>query len=372
MKVNFVDLKVQYTAIKKEVDAAIQNIISNTAFTLGAEVEEFENNFARYCNTEFSVGVSSGTNALHLALLACGVGYGDEVILPANTFIATAEAVSHCGAVPVLVDMLDATYNIDVSKIEEKVTSKTRAIIPVHLYGQICDMEAIMSIAKRHNLKVIEDACQAHGAELLSAQNKWERAGSIGDIGCFSFYPGKNLGAYGDGGAVVTNNAEIAAELKRLRNHGEDSKYVHSVVGYCDRLHAIQAAILNVKLKKLDEWNQERIENASLYNQLLKETDVIIPHCGSNAKHVYHLYVIRVKNREGLMKFLASEGVYTGIHYPIPIHLQGAYKGLGYKTGDFPIAEKASEEILSLPMYPELSPSQIQYVVEKIIEFHSV
>lgn len=370
MKVDFVNLKVQYMSLKQEIDTAIQNIIDNTAFTLGEEVVEFENNFARYCGSEFCVGVSSGTDALHLALLACGVGKGDEVILPVNTFIATAEAVSYCGATPVFVDVDEMTYNLDIKKLEERITVRTKAVIPVHLYGQPCNMESVKKIAQDHKLKVIEDACQAHGSEILLS-NEWKRMGAIGDVGCFSFYPGKNLGAYGDGGAIVTNDSEIARMIKLLRNHGEESKYIHSVVGYCDRLHAIQAAVLNVKLKKLDEWNHKRRENAALYNHLLKGTGVTLPYCADNVKHVYHLYVIRADDRDGLMQHLSSNGIFTGIHYPTPVHLQGAYRELGYTAGDFTVAERVSGEIISLPMYPELDQSQIRYVAEQINKYYS-
>lgn len=384
MDIPFVDLKTQYQSIKAEIDTAIQEVISKTAFTLGGYVQRFEENFAEYCEVKHCVGVSSGTDALHLALLACGVGQGDEVIISVNTFIATAEAVSHCGAVPVFVDIDEKTYNIDVTKIEEKITRKTKAIIPVHLYGQPADMEAILEIAKRHNLKVVEDACQAHGAVVRprstvdgpqkggKGNSPWsivdspQRVGGIGHVGCFSFYPGKNLGAYGDGGAIVTNNPEIDKKIRLLRNHGEESKYVHSIVGYCSRLHSIQAAILDVKLKKLDEWNQKRRDNALLYSQLLKDSDLVTPYIKDNVESVYHLYVIRVKDRDKLRDFLGSKGIATGIHYPVPIHLELAYKSLGYKQGDFPVAEKLAGEILSLPMYAELSGEEIEYVVRQI------
>ena len=370
MKIDLVDLKVQYASIKSEIDSAIQSVIENSAFTLGQNVEEFERNFAQYCKVKYCVGVNSGTDALQFALFASGVKHGDEVILPVNTFIATAEAISHCGAIPVFVDMDEKTYNIDVLKIEEKITPKTKAIMPVHLYGQPANMDAVLIIARKYGLKVIEDACQAHGAEILMGNGKWERAGEIGDVGCFSFYPGKNLGAYGDGGAMVTNNQQVYQTVKLMRSHGENSKYTHSIIGYCSRLHGIQAAILNVKLKRLDEWNQKRIEHALLYSELLCDLDVILPYAVDSVKHVYHLYIIRVNDRDNLMKFLTSHGIYTGIHYPIPIHLQSAYKELGYKEGDFPVAEKVSREIVSLPMYPELTREQIEYVADSIKNYY--
>lgn len=371
MNVHFVDLKAQYLSIKEEIDSAIQNVLDKSAFVLGENVKKFENNFAEYCGTKYCVGVGSGTDALYFALLASGIRADDEVILPVNTFIATAEAVSYCMAKPVFIDIDEKTYNIDVDKIEEKITPKTKAIIPVHLYGQPANMESILKIARKYNLKVIEDACQAHGAEILVEKNRLERTGGLGHIGCFSFYPGKNLGAYGDGGAVVTNDPEITHKIQLLRNHGSDTKYVHEIIGYCNRIDSLQAAVLNVKLKKLESWNDRRRENASLYSKFMQGVDINLPYADPNIKHVYHLYVIRVKNRDELQVYLNSHGIDTGIHYSIPIHLQRAYHHLGYRRGDFPIAEKISQEILSLPMYPELDSKQIQYVVDKIKEFYS-
>ncbi|MBN2121409.1 MAG: DegT/DnrJ/EryC1/StrS family aminotransferase [Candidatus Omnitrophica bacterium] len=370
MDIPFVDLKIQYQSNKQELDKAIQGVLDESAFILGKYVEQFERNFANYCGVKHCIGVGSGTDALHLGLRACGVAEDDEVIVPVNTFIATAEAVSHCGAVPVFVDIDEETFHVDIDKIEEKISSKTKVIIPVHLYGQPVDMDKIMNIAKRYGLKVVEDACQAHGATYnfqdSESRLKAKRAGSMGDVGCFSFYPGKNLGAYGDGGAVVTDNDEVADKVKLLRNHGEQNKYNHLIVGYCSRLHALQAAILNVKLKKLDEWNGKRRKNALSYNRLLKDLDVIIPYVSDRVESVYHLYVIRVRNRDKLREILGSKGIAAGIHYPVPLHLQPAYKHLGYNKGDFPVAEAVAEEILSLPMYPELSREQIEYVIEQI------
>jgi len=399
MKIPFVDLKKQYGCIKVEIDSAIQTVINESTFTLGKYVESFEEDFAKYCGAKYCVGVSSGTDALHLALLAYGVGRGDEVITVPNTFIATAEAISMTGAKPVFVDIDPQTYNMDPQKLREfletncDIDSKTdkptngqthkciKAIIPVHLYGQPADMDPILEIAKKYNLKVIEDACQAHGAVYYSQKSETKNrqpltlnakpchVGSLGDAGCFSFYPGKNLGAYGDGGAIVTNDPELAQKLRLLRNHGQQSKHIHVIEGYCDRLHALQAAILTVKLQKLEEWNQRRRENASIYNQLLEDIDVIIPYVANNVEHVFHLYVIKIKNRDTLRMALNLKGIATGIHYPSPLHLQPAYKHLGHKQGDFPITERVAEEILSLPMFPELTPEQIEYVVKQTKDF---
>ena len=356
-KVNFMDLKAQLPEIYNSIDDRITSVIANTSFILGKEVELFEEEFARFHQAKYGVGVGSGTEALHLALLACGVKEGDEVITAANTFIATALAISYTGARPVLADIDPQTYNIDVSKIEEAVTERTKAIIPVHLYGQPADMDAILEIAAKHNLKVIEDACQAHGAEY-----KGRRVGSIGDAGCFSFYPGKNLGAYGDGGMVVTNDEQTADSLKLLRNYGQRVKYYHSLKGFNSRLDTIQAAVLRVKLTHLKRWNDLRREHAGLYSQLLRDADCITPLEVINSHHVYHLYVIRVENRPELQKYLASKGVDTIIHYPVPIHLQEAYRDLGYSRGDFPVTEEYADQILSLPMFAELTPAQIEWV----------
>lgn len=362
MKIEFVDLKSQYQTIADEIDQAINKVVKNGDFILGEAVAIFEKEFAEYCQCKCGIGVGSGTEALHLALKACDIGPDDEVITAANTYIATVLAITYSGARPVLIDINPETYNMDVKKLEAVINNKTKAIIPVHLYGQPADMDPILGIAKRHNLKVIEDACQAHGAEY-----KGKRLGSLGDIGCFSFYPGKNLGAYGDGGMVVTNNESLAEKVKMLRNYGQKVKYYHLMKGFNSRLDTIQAAILMVKLKKLDKWNKMRRENAKKYSYFLKNSNIVIPLEMSYVKHVYHLYVIRVNNREKLQKRLAERGISTGVHYPIPVHLQEAYKDLGYTLGDFPVAEGYSDNILSLPMYPELTNAQIEIVSEEII-----
>jgi dTDP-4-amino-4,6-dideoxygalactose transaminase len=362
-----VDLKAQYNLIKEEIDKVIQNIILNTSFIMGEELKEFEREFAKFCNTDYAIGVANGSDALFLALKACGITEGDEIITTPHTFIATTEAVSQAGGKIVFVDINPKTYTIDVEKIEEKINKNTKAIIPVHLYGQPADMEKILDLANKYNLKVIEDAAQAHGAEY-----KGKKVGSIGDIGCFSFYPGKNLGAYGDAGMVTTNNEELANNIKLFRNHGRiTKKYEHSVEGYSSRMDNLQAAILQVKLKYLDRWNEKRRENAQRYNELLKNIDgITIPFESDYAKHVYHLYVIRVnKNRDKLVEELKRNGVGCGIHYPIPLHLQPAYRHLGYSEGDFQFSEKISEEIISLPLYPELTGDEIKNIVTIIKEF---
>ncbi|MFC1510851.1 DegT/DnrJ/EryC1/StrS family aminotransferase [Candidatus Margulisiibacteriota bacterium] len=360
MKIPFVDLKAQYRSIKEEIDAAMQCVIENTSFVMGEEVEAFEKEFAQFCEAKFAIGVSSGTDALHLALLACGVRPGDEVITVPNTFIATTEPISHCGARPVFVDINPKTYNIDVGKIEARITPKTKAIIPVHLYGQPTEMDPIIALARKHNLKVVEDACQAHGAAY-----KGKRVGGIGDLGCFSFYPGKNLGAYGDGGMITTNNDELARKARLLRNHGREDKYQHLIEGYCHRLDNLQAAILRAKLKRLDAWNGARRRAAKLYNNLLSGS-VVIPYEPNWAKGVYHLYVVRVKERSQLQLKLKEKDIATGVHYPLALHLQPAYQHLGCKRGDFPVAETAQEEILSLPIYPEITPEQINCIAMEV------
>lgn len=363
-----VDLKAQYLSLKPEIDQAIQRVIDNTDFILGKEVELFEREFASFSETEYGIGVASGTEALHLSLLALGISSGDEVITAANTFVATVLAINYTGAQPVLVDINPDNYNLDVSLIEKAITKRTKAIIPVHLFGQPADMDPIMEIAREHNLKVIEDACQAHGAKY-----EGKKVGSIGNVGCFSFYPGKNLGAYGDGGIVLTNDEEIVQKIRMLRNYGSRIKYYHEFKGFNSRLDTLQAAILRVKLKYLDEWNRKRIRNALLYNSLLKDVkEVITPQFREDLdfSHVFHLYVVRVEKRNQLLDFLDKRGIRCGIHYPVPLHFQEAYKDLGYNEGDFPIAEKLSNEILSLPMYPELMEEEIMYVVESAKEFY--
>lgn len=361
----FVDLKAQYDSIKDEIDEAIQKVLNNTSFIMGEELKKFEVEFARFCDVKYAIGVANGSDALILALRACGIGKGDEVITVPHTFISTAEAISNVGGKVVFVDIEPKTYTIDVSKIEEKINKRTKAIIPVHLYGQPADMDPIIRLAEKYNLRIIEDAAQAHGAEY-----KEKKVGSIGDVACFSFYPGKNLGAYGDAGILVTDKEEIAEKIKLLRNHGRiTKKYEHEIEGYSSRLDNLQAAILKVKLRHLNKWNESRRKNAKKYNELLNNIGgIITPYEADYAKHVYHLYVIRTEKeeRDKLREELKSKGIAIGIHYPIPLHLQPAYSYLGYKEGDFPITEKASKEILSLPMFAELGDEQIEEIVEII------
>jgi len=364
MKVNFVDLKAQYKNIKDDILKAVRKSIKSANFILGPQVKEFEEKFARYCQVKYGIGVASGTDALFLALKSLGIGPGDEVITAANTFVATALAIAHTGATPVLVDIDSLTYNIDPQKIEAALTPNTKAVIPVHLYGQMADMDRIMALAKKYNLKVIEDACQAHGAEY-----KGRKAGSFGDLGCFSFYPSKNLGAYGDGGMVVTNREELYLQLKMLRDYGQPKKYYYQIKGYNSRLDSIQAAILLAKLPYLEKWNHKRRQWAQLYNHLLSKVDVITPAEDAACLHVWHLYVIRTKRRHELARYLQSKNIISGIHYPIPIHLQQAFCDLPYKKGYFPNSERLSEEALSLPMFPELTRAQIKYVVSHIKQF---
>lgn len=364
MRVPFVDLNAQYQFIATEIQEAMLRVIESSDFILGKELELFEKEFAEYCETNFAVGVDNGTSALELALRACGIGEGDEVITAAHTFIATASAIAFTGAKPIFVDIDLQTYNLNPDQIETAITSNTKAIIPVHLYGQPADMDKVIDIASNHNLIVIEDACQAHGARY-----KNRRVGSISDAAAFSFYPSKNLGAFGDGGILVTNNEELAQKVKMLRHYGQREKYNHLFLAYNRRLDTIQAAILRVKLKYLDKWNEARRHHAALYSELLSGVnEIITPTEASYAYHVYHLYVIRVRNRDALSQYLSTKGIATGVHYPIPIHLQPAYQSLGYQQGDFPVTEEVASQILSLPMYPELTDSQIEYSVEAVIK----
>ena len=365
MKVPFLDLKAQYESIRDEIATALQQVLDNTAFAGGPFVKKFEKDFAELCQCDFAVGVSSGTSALWLALLGLEIGVGDEVITVPNTFIATAEAISFSGATPVFVDVDERTYNMNPDLLEDAITPKTKAIIPVHLYGQMTDMDRIMQIARAHGVLVVEDACQAHGAEY-----KGRRAGSIGDAGCFSFYPGKNLGAYGEAGAVVTNNAELAERVRILRDHGQSKKYYHSIIGWNARMDGIQGAVLSVKLKHLDMWNEARRKIAQLYNNLLaNEPYVVTPVEADYARHIYHIYAIRVQDRDIFITRLAEKNIYSGIHYPIPIHLQDAYKFLDNRAGSFPVAEKCAEQLVSLPMFPELTQEQVERVYREIKRF---
>jgi len=360
MKVNFLDLKVQYEAIKGEIGEALQAVLEKTAFAGGPFVAKFEEEFAAYCQTEHAVGVGSGTEALWVALLAAGVGPGDEVITVPNTFIATAEAISFTGATPVFVDIDETTHNMDPNLLEGAITGKTKAVIPVHLFGQPADMDPIRIIAKKYDLFLLEDACQAHGAEY-----KGKRTGSLGDAGAFSFYPGKNLGAYGEAGAVTTNDAELAAKMRMIRDHGQAAKYYHDVVGWNGRMDGFQGAVLSVKLKNLDQWNDGRRRNADLYRQHLTGIEgIIIPEEADFARHVYHLFAIRVQSmdRDAFMQALGEKEIFSGIHYPVPVHLQKAYASMNMGPGSFPVAEKCASEYVSLPMFPELSEEQIRYV----------
>ena len=361
--IKFVDLNVQYEAIKKDINKAIQEVLDSGRFVLGEKLELFEKEFAAFCNAPYAVGANNGTSALHLALVASGIGKGDEVITAPNTFIATCEAISYTGAVPKFVDMDQDTYTLDTNKLKKAITGKTKAIMPVHLYGQPADMKQVMEIAEKHNLMVIEDAAQAHGAE------HHHRKMPFSDIGCFSFYPGKNLGAYGEGGMVVTKDKKLLEKMRIYRDHGQEKKNVHKYIGYNYRLEELQAAILRIKLKHLDAWTEMRRKNAKLYNELFEGSDVITPTEKDYNKHVYHLYVIRAKERQKLIEHLSSKGIQTGIHYPVPVHLTEAYADLGCKKGSFPIAEQCADEILSLPMYPELNEEDIKTVVKEIKDF---
>jgi dTDP-4-amino-4,6-dideoxygalactose transaminase len=356
-----VDLKAQYFDVKVDVDAAVAAVLESGHFILGPEVQAFEREFSAYCDTPYAVGVNSGTSALHLALLAAGVKEGDEVITAAFTFVATVAAIEYTGARAVLVDVDPLTLTIDPDRIERAITPRTRAIIPVHLYGQPADMDPILSIARAHGLVVIEDAAQAHGAEY-----KHRRAGSLGDIGCFSFYPGKNLGAAGDGGAVTTANEDYARKVRMLRDWGAEQKYLHVLKGFNFRLDEIQAAILRVKLRRLEVWTELRRRHAHAYASLLSETSVRLPHATHDVRHVYHLYAVRTLERDRVRSELHAAGVQAGIHYPIPVHLQPAYANLGYGRHDFPVSERAADEVLSLPLYPELTAPALERVARAV------
>lgn len=364
MKVPFVNLQAQHQPIQEEINAAIATIFAKSNFVLGEDVQQFEDDFARYCGVSHAVGVDSGLSALKLALEAFGVGAGDEVIVPANTFVATAAAVSFVGAKPVFVDIKPDTYNIDPEKIEAAITFRTKAILPVHLYGIPADMDEIMALAHKYNLVVIEDACQAHGAYY-----RGRRAGSLGHAAAFSFYPTKNLGAAGDAGALVTNNADVAQQIKAMRNVGSKEKYVHVTSPYNHRLDTLQAAVLRIKLRHLDEWNAMRRQKATLYSRFLHGTGMIAPTAPHDTIPVWHLYVVRTSNRAALQTHLNAQGIGTALHYPLPLHQQPFYESLGYQRGDFPVTDAYAEQILSLPMFPEISEEQIDYVTEAIKTF---
>lgn len=361
-KIKLVDLEAQYQATREEIWSAMRNVVEESAFILGKYVEEFEAGFAGFCKARFAIGVASGTDAIILSLRALGIGPGDEVITVPNTAFPTAEAVSLAGAKVVFADVDPKTLNMDPREAKKKITRNTRALLPVHLYGQPAEMEALKELCRTHNLMLIEDAAQAHGAEY-----RGQRVGTIGNVSCFSFYPSKNLGAYGDGGAVVTNDERIADKIRMLRDHGRHEKYCHEIEGYNSRLDALQAAILSVKLKYLDKGNEKRRQHAQHYDKLLSHAKgIITPRMPDTAKSVYHLYVIRVKNRDLLRKKLMEENIETGIHYPIPLHLQPALAHLGLGKGSFPVAEEAASTVLSLPLYPEMTKEQIETVADAV------
>ncbi|MQA28893.1 MAG: aminotransferase class V-fold PLP-dependent enzyme [Luteitalea sp.] len=353
----FLDLKAQYQSIKPEIDAAVSKILESSQFVLGEEVAAFESDFAAYCGTTHAVAVNSGTSALHLALLAAGVGPGDEVITIPFTFVATVSAICYTGATPVFVDVEQASLTMDPAQLEAAITPRTKAILPVHLYGQMADMDAILTVANRHGIPVVEDACQAHGAEYHG-----HRAGSLGVSGCFSFYPGKNLGAYGEGGIVVTSNDEHAKKIRMLRDWGQEKRYHHVLKGFNYRMDGMQGAILRVKLRYLEQWTEARRAHARQYNALLRGSRLETPQELAGRRHVYHIYAVRTGQRDQLQRLLQAEGVQTGLHYPIPVHLQEAHRDLGYHRGDFPQSEAAADQVLSLPMFPEMTPSRVEQV----------
>lgn len=360
----FLDLKAQYASIKEEVDAAALRVLASTQYVLGDEVAAFEKEFAAYCDTRHAIAVNTGTSALHLALLAAGIGPGDEVITVPFTFVASVSAVCYTGAKPVFVDIEPTTFTMDPAKLEAAITSRTKAIMPIHLYGQMADMTPIMEVAARHGIPVIEDACQAHGAEYHG-----KRAGSIGTSGCFSFYPGKNLGACGEGGLIVTNDDATARSIRMLRDWGQEQRYHHTLKGFNYRMDGIQGAILRVKLRHLEKWTEARRTNARLYTTLLKNVEAVAaPTEAAGRRHVYHIYAVRCTDREALRQSLDAAGIATGLHYPIPVHLQKAHADLGHRKGDFPVSEQVASEVLSVPLYPELTSEQIATVVDAIAE----
>jgi dTDP-4-amino-4,6-dideoxygalactose transaminase len=361
--ISFVDLKRQYQLIKDEIKLAIDQVLESTSFVGGPFVQSFEENFSSKTSAKYTVGTSSGTSALHLALMAIGIKKGDEVITVPNTFIATTEAITHAGGEIKFVDVNPQTYTMDYTKLKEAITDNTKAILPVHLYGQPCDIDEILEIAQEHNLKVVFDAAQAH-----LAKYKGRSIGEFGDAVCYSFYPGKNLGAYGDGGAVTTNNEELAQSIRMLANHGRTKKYEHEKEGYNYRLDALQAAVLDVKLKYLPRWTKQRQELAGMYNNALTNLDITTPHVSDFNEHVYHLYVIQLESRELIKDQLKEKGIMAGIHYPVSLHLQKAYADLGYDKGDFPVAEESSQRILSLPMFAELTSEEVGVIVNTLKE----
>ena len=366
MQVPFGDLGRHYLAVKDEIDSALNRVLNSGWFVLGQELSGFEEAFARYVGVQHAIGVGSGTEALHLALIACGVEPGDEVITVPLTAVPTLSAISFAQAIPVMVDIDPDSFCIDVRLLEEKISSRTRAIVPVHLYGNACRIEEVMAIARRHHLAVIEDACQAHGAK-----RQGQCLGTFGEYGCFSFYPSKNLGAFGDGGMVVTNDEERAQQIRLLRNYGQIERYYHEIKGFNSRLDEMQAAILSAQLPHLEAWNRRRREIAALYDRTITHPDVWLPAQQEGSEHVYHLYVVRCSARDELRRFLADHGIGTQIHYPVPCHLQNAYKDLGLPPGSCPVAERYAGEILSLPIYPEMSQEEATYVAETINHFQA-
>jgi dTDP-4-amino-4,6-dideoxygalactose transaminase len=391
-KIPFLDLITPHQELESELTAVFQKVLRTAGFVGGAMVENFENEFGAFCGAKYCVGVANGTDAVRFALMAAGVQPGDIVVTVPHTFIATTEAISQAGARPDFVDIDELTCSMDVANLRKylerecyvdretgkpyhrKFRAPVTAIVPVHIYGQCADMDPILELARRYNLIVVEDACQAHGAEYFSQkENRWRKAGSIGHAAAFSFYPGKNLGACGEAGAVTTNSEEIARQIRMLRDHGQSKKYYHNVEGYNGRLDSLQAGLLSVKLGHLADWNRQRQEAAARYDQLLSSAEgVVVPRYPSWSRPVHHLYVVRVADRDGLQKHLADAKIDTGIHYPIPLHLQKAYEGFGFKKGDFPVTEKVASEILSLPMYPQLQAAAQARVVQKIQDFVAV
>lgn len=362
MNVPFLDLKQQHQALRAEILGAIGEVLDSCAFAGGPFVARFEEDFAAFCQAPHAVGVGNGTDALWLALLGLGIGPGDEVITAPSTFMATAEAISYAGATPVFVDIDETTYNLDPALLEKALTPRTRAIIPVHLFGQPADLDPILEIAARHKLQVIEDASQAHGAEY-----KGRRVGTLGNAGCFSFYPGKNLGAMGEGGAVVTRDPALAERIKVLREHGQTKKYYHTHIGWNARMDGVQGAVLKIKLQHLARWNTQRRAHARRYTELLQDVPgLILPTEAGYARHVYHIYAVRVPRRDEVLAALAKAGIACGIHYPVPVHLQEAYRGLGLARGSYPVSEQCADEFLSLPMFPELTNDQIEYVAANL------
>ncbi|MEW5800014.1 MAG: DegT/DnrJ/EryC1/StrS family aminotransferase [Bacteroidota bacterium] len=366
MQIPFLDLKAQYQSIKNEVNPAIQQVLDNTAYILGKSVADFEKTFAAEHNVKHCIAVGSGTDGNHLALWALGIGPGDEVIIPANTFIATAWGATLCGATPVFVDCHPESYNIDPSKVESAITPKTKAIVAVHLYGQPADLDPLRDIAKKHNIYLVEDAAQAHLAEY-----KGKRIGGLSTIASFSFYPGKNLGAYGEGGAVTTNDDVLARKVRLFRDHGSEKKYYHETLGHNYRMDGIQGAVLGVKMKYLARWTESRRKNAEKFHTALRGiSQIILPKEMNHAKHVYHLFVILAERRDELMKYLNEHGIATGLHYPVPLHLQECFKGLGYSKGDFPFTEAYASKLLSLPMFAELNDDHIDYIASTVKNFY--